>query len=144
MSYSISVRVIQSKPLAWFRIVEKTAFYYGNGATWAEVDDGEQVLSMGSSGTSGTLRFMNPQGEYFLVALGVHNNKRWCDIAVDLPSSSTGVEIHPTYYIDNSTRNAMLWKQLASLQATSSSGVKISVDYYVDEGKTLKATITIS
>ncbi|OBZ78202.1 hypothetical protein A0H81_02578 [Grifola frondosa] len=87
-------------------IVEKTVWHYANGGTWSEVD-GQQVLTMGGSGTSGTLRFKSESGDYFLVALGVHNYKRWCDIVTDLTSSNTGVEIHPTYYQDGGAGHAV-------------------------------------
>ena len=117
--------------------MEKTS-----GGNWSEVD-GEQILTMGGSGTSGTLRFKNPQGDYFLVALGVHNYKRWCDIVVDITPSNTGTEIHPTYY-SNGARGEMLWKQLASLEKTTSKGVRFKVEYYKEEGHTFWATITIS
>lgn len=146
MSYTTHVRVIQSKPSAWYSIVEKTVWKFANGGTWSEAD-GEQTLSMGGSGTSGTLRFMNPDGDYFLVALGVHNYKRWCDIVVDINSSNTGVEIHPTYYTEESSgpRGQMLWKQLASLEkASSKGGVQVKVEYYKEEANTYWATITIS
>ncbi|KAG6554014.1 hypothetical protein Mapa_004931 [Marchantia paleacea] len=140
MSYTIRVRVIQTKPSAWYSIVEKTNWLYGG--TWSEVD-GEQFLNMDASGTSGMLRFRNPAGEFFLVALGVHNYKRWCDIVVDQKSTNTSVEILPTYY-DNGSRNEMLWKQLASLEKKTSKGEHIKVDYYKEDGNTLYATITIT
>jgi hypothetical protein len=142
MSYTIHVRVIQTKPTNWFSIVEKTCWHYGNGAYWSEVD-GDHILQMGASGTSGMLRFRGPSGGYFLVALGVHNYKRWCDIVPDHQASNTGVQIHPTYYDDKDGRNQMLWKQLAHLERTSTTGIKLTVDYYKEDGNTLYATITI-
>ncbi|BBM99608.1 hypothetical protein MPTK1_1g22390 [Marchantia polymorpha subsp. ruderalis] len=142
MTYSIHVRVIQTKPSAWYSIVEKTVWYFAQGATWRDVD-GEQILTMGESGTSGLLRFENPQGDFFLVAVGVHNYKRWCDIVPDLKSTETGTAIHPTYY-DNGPRNEMLWKQLASIEKKTSKGENIKVDYYKEDGNNLFATITIT
>jgi len=143
-SYTIHVRVIQTKPKSWFNIVEKTVWKYANGGTWCECE-GEQILTMGGSGTSGTLRFMNPHGEYFLVALGVHNYKRWCDIVPDLSPSNTGVEIHPTYYSEGSgNRNDVLAKQLAHLEKTTRKNTKVTVDYYEENGNDMRATITIA
>lgn len=143
MSYAIHVRVIQTKPTNWFSIVEKTCWHDGNGSYWSEVD-GEHTLHMGSSGTSGMLRFKGPSGVYFLVALGVHNNKRWCDIVPDQQATNTGVQIHPTYYDTNSENHKMLWKQLAHLEKPTSSGIKLIVDYYKEDGNNLYATITVA
>ncbi|KAG0579151.1 hypothetical protein M758_4G077000 [Ceratodon purpureus] len=143
MSYAIHVRVIQTNPSNWFNIVEKTNWHYANGGTWADCD-GDHTLTMGGSGTSGMLRFKNAAGDYLLVALGIHNYKRWCDIVTDAKSSDTGVVINPTYYADGSgSRGEMLWKQLANLEKTTSKGVKVKVDYYKEDGNTLYATITI-
>ncbi|KAG0570333.1 hypothetical protein M758_6G149400 [Ceratodon purpureus] len=100
-SYAIHVRVIQTEPSSWFDIVEKTVYHNARGGTWTDCVDeslGDQTLTMGGSGTSGMLRFKNPKGEQFLVALGVHNYKRWCDIIPDVPLDKTAVDIHPTYY----------------------------------------------
>jgi hypothetical protein len=145
MSYSISVRVIEhSDPQHWFRIVEKTNWHYANGGTWAECN-GVHTLTMGGSGTSGMLRFMNNAGEYFLVALGVHNYKRWCDIVTDAKCSDTGVLVHPTYYENGSPgRGEMLWKQLPRLEKTSAKGTKVTVTFTQGEGNCLQVTITIT
>jgi hypothetical protein len=144
MSYAIHVRVIQTDPSYWFSVVEKTNWHYANGGTWSECN-GEHTLTMGGSGTSGTLRFKNPQGDYFLVALGIHNYKRWCDIVPDATPSTTGVVVNPTYYSDGTgSRGEMLWKQLAHLEKTTAKGVKVTVDYYKEDGNTLYSTITIA
>jgi hypothetical protein len=119
--YVIHVRVIQTDPADWYRIVEKTVFSNG---TWGEAG-GEQTLTMGGSGTSGMLRFTNPAGDYFLVALGV--------------------QVQPSYYSSgDGNRNAMLWKQLANLESTTAKSTKVKVDYYKEDGNTLYATITIA
>ncbi|BBN00408.1 hypothetical protein MPTK1_1g28930 [Marchantia polymorpha subsp. ruderalis] len=94
MSYTIRVRVIQTKPSVWYSIVEKTNW---SGSTWSDVD-GEQFLIMETSGKSGMLRLKNHAGDVFIVALGVHNYKRWCDIVVNQKSNQTSVDILPTYY----------------------------------------------
>ena len=146
MSYTIVCQVYQTNPNAFFRIVEKTVWQYANGGTWSEVN-GTQVLTMGGSGTCGSLRFVADTGENFIVTLGVHNYKRWCDIVTDLKSGNTGVEIQPTYYQDGSVsgnRNEMLWKQLAQIEKTDSKGHKFAVNFFKEDGNTLYATITIS
>ncbi|BBN00407.1 hypothetical protein MPTK1_1g28920 [Marchantia polymorpha subsp. ruderalis] len=143
MSYTIRVRVIQSEPTSWYSIVEKTVWHYGNGGTWSEVD-GEQILKMGDSGTSGVLRFQNQAGDLFLVALGVHNWKRWCDIVPDLKTTETAMAIHPTYYDENGPRYQILWKQLESFEKDTSNGENIRVEYYREDDHDLYATITIS
>nr|ABK96894.1 lectin 3a [Marchantia polymorpha] len=146
MTYSIHVRVIQSKPTAWYSIVEKTAWHFALGATWREVD-GEQILTMGDSGTSGLLRFENPQGDFFIVAVGVHVYKRWCDVVPDLKSTETGTAIHPTYYPVGNVlgfRYEIVQKQLATMEKKNSKGESIKVNYYKEDGNNLYATITIT
>ena len=96
MSYKITVRVYQTNPNNFFRLVEQTVWKYANGGTWGE-SNGEYVLTMGGSGTSGTLRFVGDDGEKFIVALGVHNYKRWGDIVTNLADDQTGVVINPQY-----------------------------------------------
>ncbi|KAJ7726308.1 fungal fruit body lectin [Mycena maculata] len=101
MSYKITLRIYQTNPNAYFCIVEKTVWNHGanhdNGGTWSD-SDGEQVLTIGSSGTSGILRFLSDTGEYFLIAVGVHNCKRWCDIVSNITPDMTGAKVHPEYY----------------------------------------------
>jgi hypothetical protein len=141
MPYAIHVRVIQTNSSDWYRVVEKTVFSNG---TWSEAR-GEHVLTMGGTGTSGMLRFANPAGGYFLVALGVHNCKRWCDIVPDATTAMTGVQVHPSYYSSgDGNRNRMLWKQLANLEVTTAKSTKVKADYYKEDGNTLYATITIA
>ncbi|KAG0614070.1 hypothetical protein M758_6G149200 [Ceratodon purpureus] len=143
-TYTVHVRVIQTEPSSWFSVVEKTVWKYANGGTWSNCN-GEHTLTMGGSGTSGALRLKNPQGEYFLVVLGIHNYVRWCDIVPDLTSSETGVDTHPKYYATpvNQKSHDMLGKQLANLEVTSAKGARIAVNYYKEEESTKWATITI-
>ncbi|CAK9859160.1 unnamed protein product [Sphagnum jensenii] len=100
---------------------------------------------MAANGVSGMLRFNSSQGDsFFLVALGVHNYKRWCDIVVDAtPTGNTCVDIHPQYYNADSPRYQMLWKQLAHLEKSTTS-VKIAVNYHKDDNNLLGATIIIN
>ena len=142
MSYTIRLRINQTGA-DWFGIVEKTAQVDG---FWTEVN-GENILTMNGSGTSGTLRFKNAADDYVLVALGVHNYRRWCDILTDITHKDTGVQINPTYYQDASvpgSRSPMLWKQLDKIEKTDSKGKKFAVNYIKADGNELIATITIS
>ena len=75
MSYTITVQIYQTNPNAFFRVVESTVWQYANGGTWAE-SNGTRVLTMGGSGTCGSLRFVSDTGENFIATLGVHNYKR--------------------------------------------------------------------
>lgn len=73
MSYKIAVRIYQTNPNAFFHVVEQTCFTKG---AWNEVN-GEMILNMDNSGTSGTLRLESHDNkENFVVVVGVHNYKR--------------------------------------------------------------------
>jgi Fungal fruit body lectin len=140
-TYSITLRVYQSNPNAFFQIVEQTVWGFANGGTWTESTNGEQVLSMGGSGTCGTLRFQADTGEKIVVAVGVHNYERWCDIVQDVKSDETGSTIQAQYY--GGGRDAQREKQLSSYSVTSASGRKVSIQYTVSSGKELKANVII-
>ncbi|KAG1739395.1 Cytolysin/lectin [Suillus paluster] len=103
--------------------------------------DSIETLVMGDSGTSGALRFRNGAGEEFLVTLGVHNYKRWCDVVTDLGAGETGMKIQPEYYMDSSPRNQMLWKQLADIQRKSAKGT--SVEVKITDDTTCKPGFTV-
>jgi uncharacterized protein YdiU (UPF0061 family) len=144
--YSISVRTADTTSLnPGFTLVEKTVWYYANGGTWSNTES-IQTLVMGGSGTSGTLRYRSGSGEEFLVALGVHNYKRWCDIVTDLAPGDTCMKIHPKYYEDGTPENAMLWKQLSEIDKKSKKGTNINVKYVeeLEGGKAFIVHITIS
>lgn len=149
MSYTIAVRVYQTNVEAFFHVVEKTVWHYANGGTWHEFQ-GEHILTMGGSGTSGTLRFDSDTGESFLVALGVHNYKRWCDIVTGLNPGETGVVIHREYYHgserDNGlSRGYVREGQWASyeVQSLGDQQRKFEVVYSVAQGRNLRANVII-
>ena len=146
MSYTITAQVFQTNPNTFFHVVEKTVWNFANGGTWTVASDvGVHVLTMGGSGTSGTLRFVSPTtGERFLVALGVHNYARWCDIHTDLAENNTGTVLHPEYYKAGTHQTAQREKTLADFATTDSvRGRKIEVKYVVAEGNNLTANIII-
>ncbi|KDR78256.1 hypothetical protein GALMADRAFT_65329 [Galerina marginata CBS 339.88] len=140
MSYTTTLRLYQTNPNAYFRPVEQTVWNYANGGTWSHIDE-ERKLAMGGSGTSGTIRFVADTGDNFLVAVGVHNYKRWCDIVPDLTSTQTGAVIQPLYY--TGPRNSQREQQSAACTATNSKGRKFNVVYTVGDGNDLKANIVI-
>ncbi|KAG2124616.1 lectin 2b [Suillus clintonianus] len=144
MSYTITVRIIDATTgNPGFKLVEKTVWHYANGGTWSNTDSIE-TLVMGGSGTSGALRFINGAGEEFLVTLGIHNYKRWCDIVTDLAPGDTGMKIQPEYYSDSSARNQMLWKQLDHIQKKSAKGTSVDVKYVEEVGNSFVVHIFIS
>ena len=94
MSYSIAAQFYQFDTSTFFHLVERAVWTDG---FWSEVN-GTQVLTMGSSGTSGSLRFQTDSGEGLVVTLGINNGSRWGDIAANLGDGSTCVQISPQYY----------------------------------------------
>ncbi|KAF3384109.1 hypothetical protein DPV78_012798 [Talaromyces pinophilus] len=96
MSYTIRLR-IENSTSDTLTVVEKTCWYYANGCTWVE-QDGQHVLSMGGSGTSGMLRFKSSSGDLFTVVVGMHNYNPWRGLLVDLREDDTALKLHPEYY----------------------------------------------
>lgn len=141
MSYTITAKVYQTNTNAFFHNVERTVWKFANGGTWVDVKD-TYVLTMGGSGTSGSLRFIADTGEIFVVTLGVHNYKRWGDIITNLSTSDTGLTINPQYY-ENNELGAQREKQLTTYSVTNNKGRKISFTYTVTEGNNLSVNIVI-
>jgi hypothetical protein len=144
MSYIIRASVIHNNEdqNVSFRIVEKTIWNYTTG-TWDNVD-GDQILTMGGSGSSGGLRFIANTGENFFIVFGIHNFKRWGDIVPDLPDNETGVTTHPQYYIgDHPKRTAAREAQRPAYSVKDSSGRSISYDFTTAEGNNLVVNIII-
>lgn len=143
MSYSITCQVYQTNTDAFFRCVEKTVWKFANGGTW-DLDQDGHVLTMGGSGTCGSLRFVADNGENFIATLGVHSYKRWCDIVTNLTKDQTGVIITPQYY-DNAYpgRIQAREKQLTSYSVQNDKGRTFTIEYTVQEGENLKCNIII-
>ncbi|KAF8273610.1 fruit body lectin [Lactarius quietus] len=145
MSYSIKASIYQTDPgrNGYFRIVEKTVWKYANGGTWDD-ENGYQVLRMGGSGTSGSLRLQSNSGESFVVTLGVHNYKRWGDIVTNLANDQTATTINPEYYSSaHPDREAQREKQLSAYSVANLQGRKFSLEYTVAEGNALEVRIII-
>lgn len=132
MTYKITLRVYQTNVNAWFRVVEKTVWNDAGSGFWTEVD-GKHTLTMGGSGTSGTLRF--------LVVVGVHNYRRWTDVVADLTSDQTGMVINPEYY-GGGTRTHGTWEQtLTTHEVHNAWGRRLAVTWFVGEGNDLRASV---
>ncbi|KAG8984657.1 hypothetical protein FRB94_010974 [Tulasnella sp. JGI-2019a] len=142
MSYKITIKVFQTNPNAYFHNVERTVWKFANGGTWMDIN-GEMVLNMGGSGTSGSLRFQADNGESFVATFGVHNYKRWCDIVTNLSSEQTGMVINAQYYDGTKDRAAAREAQRASYNVNNASGRKITINFTQVEGNDLKANLII-
>ncbi|KZS90447.1 fungal fruit body lectin [Sistotremastrum niveocremeum HHB9708] len=142
MAYTITIHVYQTNPKIFFKIVERTVWNYANGGTWA-LNNGAHVLTMGGSGTSGSLRFVADNGENFVTTLGVHNFLRWGDIVTDLPGDQTGITVNSSYYDGNANRAAAREAQLAHVQHANAHGRNIQINYVVADGNNLEANIII-
>ncbi|KAH9953094.1 lectin [Russula dissimulans] len=143
MSYKITAEVYQTNRNAFFRVVEQTVWKYANGGTWDQ-EDGAYVLTMGGSGTSGSLRFVSDTGENFIITLGVHNYKRWGDIVTNLTPDQTGVIITPEYYSDDHRdREQQRERQLTTYNVNNAKGRNFAFDYTVADGNNLKVKIII-
>lgn len=142
MSYKITIRVFQTNSNAYFHLGEQTIWNYAKGGTWSDIHN-ELVLDMGDSGTSGTLRFVSSDmKEQFVLAVGVHNYKRWADIVTNLTHEQTGTSIQAEYY--NEGRRAYAReKQLANYQVANAGGRNFSINYTVEDGDDLRANLII-
>ncbi|KAJ3498411.1 hypothetical protein NLJ89_g10222 [Agrocybe chaxingu] len=142
MAYTVTVNIVQklASPNR-FTVVERTC---QQNCYWTESGNGEYVLNLHNSGTSGMLRFrILATGEEFTVAVGVHNYKRWCDIIPNFQElNKTAMLIHPTYY--GGERDGMLWKQLPSFETVDKKGHKLVLIFNPAEGNNLYATLSIS
>ena len=143
MSYAITAQVYQTNPNTFFHIVEKTVWNYANGGTWSETD-GKHTLTMGGSGTSGSLRFLADDGENFIVTLGVHNYLRWGDIVTNLLNNETGVIINPEYYSNSyPDRDQAREAQRISYNVDNNQGRNFAFNYTVATGNNLEVDIII-
>ncbi|KAG6907608.1 hypothetical protein DXG01_008226 [Tephrocybe rancida] len=133
--YTLALRVFQTNPDNFFRVVEQTVWNYADGGSWDTVN-GQQVLTINGSGTSGTIRFLADNGENFIVAVGVHNFKRWSDIVTNLANDQTGVIINPQYY-SQKDREEQRDKQLASYQVKNAKGRQFAIKFIQAEGENL-------
>ncbi|KAK3952823.1 putative lectin [Pseudoneurospora amorphoporcata] len=140
MLYTLHLRLINdtSDPLT---LVEQTS-WWGKNTIWSQTPStGVYVLSMANSGSSGMLRFQTSKGDFFAIAAGVHNYKRWCDVLVDTGDEEPLTKLHPKYYDDKDPKYQALWAQASEVEAESKSGKTVRVKFYQPEGNVLRATI---
>ncbi|GAB1315392.1 hypothetical protein MFIFM68171_05602 [Madurella fahalii] len=137
MSYTIKIR-IDNDSGEEFELVEQTC-WWGHNTIWKHTESGH-TLSMAASGTSGMLRFRNEQGAYFVVAVGVHNYKRWCDVAA-VDDNKPLTELHKKYYDDKDAENKKLWAQQSGAVATLADGKVVELEFYQHEGHALLAKL---
>ncbi|KAM3475025.1 hypothetical protein MY8738_007610 [Beauveria namnaoensis] len=144
MSYNVQLRVFQSDHKTFFYTVEQCVWKYANGGTWVP-HNGGQRLTMGGSGTSGILRFLADVGnEIFVIAVGVHNNKPWCDIVANLTQGNTGVAILAEYYNDQDPARVKAREaQRSKWSAKNDKGRTIEASFRSTEGHELNLDITI-
>ena len=135
MAYTVKVEICQTNT-DFFRVVEQTVFHYANGGIWEGL-----TLTMNGSGTSGGLRLKSSGGDYAFVIFGIHNYAPWCDVAVDLASGNTGVEVHPTYYAGGARSHLAL---VPRINKTDGKGRGFTVQMRQEEGNTYVASIDIS
>ncbi|KAK0742640.1 lectin 1a [Schizothecium vesticola] len=140
-AYTLNVRVINDTrdPLT---VIEKTA-WFGAGTEWHDAEEGH-VLSMNTSGSSGMLRLRNSRGDRFAVAVGIHNNKRWCDVTADLDNATPLTKLHGRYYDDKDAKNKRLWAQDEEFQVVTKGGATIKIVFYKVDGKMLWANLEYS
>lgn len=142
MAYTIHISVVQL--CGTYDIVEQTTW---NNTYWTQ-HGGTFVLHLANSGSSGMLRFRDTSNNTsILVAVGVHNYKRWCDIVTDLDHNQVGAKYQPLYYGDHhsngTARGKMLWKQLHSIEKITQDARVVSLNFTTTEGHDLYATLTI-
>ena len=140
MSYTIKV-FINNPNCVEHKLVEKSVWMYANGGTWEQYGEVHK-LTMGGSGTSGMLRFVSPAGEYFAIAVGIHNYAPWSGVAVDLGAGQTLQVVHKEFYAGGPRSSPTV----ENASATSSHGTHVGVKFEQEPGKdhTYIATLTLS
>ncbi|TFY81905.1 hypothetical protein EWM64_g2108 [Hericium alpestre] len=121
----MNVRIHQTGTSRYFALVEEGVWHFANGGTWTACE-GQLVLKMGGSGTSGLLRFSDGADIFFIVALGIHNYKPWLDISPDLASDDTVVAVHSDWYKDESERGKNREAQTEKIETKDKKGNVLS------------------
>jgi hypothetical protein len=105
-----------------------------------------QILTMGGSGTSGTLRFHNANtGEYVSFTVGFHNYKSWCDIVTNLDPKDSAAKINAQYYEgDDKDRFAMRENQTQEHSVKNSKGRNFTVKFVGGSGQNVEAQMIIN
>ncbi|KAF8445141.1 fungal fruit body lectin [Kalaharituber pfeilii] len=146
--YTISIRIYQTDPSlkSFFHVVEEGCWWYGKYCRWSECN-GEYILHMGESGTSGGLRLITDTGRRFIVFVGVHNYKRWCDILTRpyLKEEDTVCKWLHKYYESGTSQAKQREKQLSEYSVCDDGDPKIkyTIKFTQSEGEHLKADLII-
>ncbi|KAF9814974.1 hypothetical protein IEO21_04824 [Rhodonia placenta] len=141
MAYNITVHTTNNSGVG-FSIVEKTLW---NKGIWSS-RDGVQLLSLSESGASGMLRYRNNgTGESFIVALGIHQRTRWCDVIMGLDPKDTATPRHALYYelgkAENQTKRQL---HTAVITEPTATGRQVTVQYGSDPDNSYNVNVTIS
>ena len=136
-SYTVKVLII-NKDCVEYKLVEKSVWTYGIWEQYGEV----HKLTMDGSNTSGMLRFLSPVGEYFAVAVGIHNYAPWSGVAVDLGAGQALQVVHKEYYSGGPRSSPTV----ENACATSTRGTYVGVKFEQEPGKERAyiATLTLS
>lgn len=141
MEYNLTVHTTNNSDVG-FSIVEKTLW---NKGTWSS-QDGVQLLNLSGSGASGMLRYRNNgTGESFIVALGIHQNSRWCDVIMGLDPSDTATPRHALYYEPRSAENQTKRQlRVAIITEPTATGRQVEVQYGSVLDNPYNVNVTIS
>ncbi|OSX57303.1 hypothetical protein POSPLADRAFT_1157656 [Postia placenta MAD-698-R-SB12] len=125
MPYTITVHT-RNQSNVGFGIVEKSVWHKG---TWSS-RNGCQLLRIDGSGTSGVLQYRNREtGEAFLIAVGVHNNGKWCDVMMDLTRNDSAAAKHRSWFNGPSVHYQAKWKKQDNIQRKGLAGRCVDVHY---------------
>ena len=86
--------------------------------------------------------FLSDKGERITLAVGVHNYKRWCDVATGLNPDETSLVINGQYYNDGG-RDWVRVRQQTEHSATSPTGTTAKAVYTAAEGNKLEANVIV-
>ncbi|KAI9462628.1 fungal fruit body lectin-domain-containing protein [Russula earlei] len=106
-----------------FRVIDHAV--KGTSDIWEVTSLTTFKLKMRGGGTSGSLLLSNSKSsELFSVAAGMHNDKPWCDIVVDVPDNALAQLITNSYY---ESRPGRFSANSDKNETTSSRGTIISL-----------------
>ncbi|KAI9462631.1 fungal fruit body lectin-domain-containing protein [Russula earlei] len=121
-AYRIQFRIVDETGQD-FRIIDRAV--KGTSDIWEVTSLTTSKLKMRGNGTSGSLLLSNSKSfESFSVAAGMHNDKPWCDIVVDVPGNAVSQLITNSYY---ESRSGRLSANSEKEERTSSRGTIISL-----------------
>ncbi|KAI9452022.1 Cytolysin/lectin [Russula earlei] len=136
------VLYIVDKTTDGFHVAIRNVFVPDNDL-WETFSPTQLRLCMSRSGTSATLLFKDcSSSERFSIALGIHNDKPWCDIVLNLPDNADLSIINNSYY---KSRVKPLEANSTRARRVSSRGTTVLLEISEmewDGGYTAKVTIS--